>query len=637
MSQPHPASPRAALARIAAAALLLACGGDAPGTGPAAQTVASVQVTGTTTVSVGKSTALAAMPRSATGVALGSVPVTWSSSSAAIATVSAAGSVTGVSTGTATITATASGVAGSATVTVTPDDTPASITLAPAGPLALPGGATATLVPTVRASDGHVVTNAPVTYASSDGNVAAVSGNVLVAARAGTAVITATSGAATATLTVNVSVGPAAELFVRNVPAGTAGIPLSPQPVVEIRDKGGNIVTSSTAPVFATIQSGGGMLTGTTTVDAVAGVATFTNLSVVGTGGTRRLAFASPSLTPAATADFVLAPSPTPLLAMDTTVVAFTVIAGRTHALNLGVKNVGGGTLAGITVDPATYDVGSASGWLLAAIAGGTTAPTTLALLVNAATLTPGAYRGTVLVKSADASNSPLAVTVAITVINGTFLTYGTATEKLRILDAASSYTPALSARDGLGTPIATGPVTYASRAATVATVTPQGVITAVGEGSTWVVASGATSADSVFVIVPVNATGPVLRSDITTTTASAGTAITVNVYLDTRSTAVGAVSIAVGYTTALSMFSNVTWTYPGGTVGASVNPGVIRVTAASATLLTGPVALLQLRLTPIRPNAAGAVTLTVTDSVAPDGSTLLPVTTSTRIPVVVP
>jgi hypothetical protein len=68
-------------------------------------------------------------------------------------------------------------------------------------------------------------------------------------------------------------------------PSGAfTGTVFSTQPVVKITDAGGNTVTSSTASVVATIASGSGTLNGTTAVNAVAGVANFTNLKITGTG-----------------------------------------------------------------------------------------------------------------------------------------------------------------------------------------------------------------------------------------------------------------------------------------------------------------------------------------------------------------
>ncbi|MEO7454625.1 MAG: Ig-like domain-containing protein [Gemmatimonadaceae bacterium] len=638
----QPPSPRGAGRRLAfalAAALLLACGGSdspGPGTNPGGG-VASIQVSGGGTVSVGRSTTLSATARDRNGAALTGISVSWSSSAAAVATVSSTGDVTGVGVGTATITATSSGVSGSATVTVTPDDTPASIALSLAGPVTLAAGGTASLGATVRAADGHVVASAPLTYASTDANVAAVTNGVVTAGRSGTATITAASGAASASVVVTVVVGPPALLFLRNSPAGIAGGVLAPQPVIEVRDKGGNIVTTATNTVTVTM-TGGGSLTGTTVANAVAGVATFTDLAVAGGAGAHVLTFTTAGLTGTSTIDFVLTAATTPVIAMDTTSLALTAISGTTQSFALGIRNGGPNTLGGLAVTAPVDAGGSPAGWLSASIVTTTTAPTTLILLVNAVPLLPGNYRATVKVTSPVASNSPVTVSVSVTVVNGTFLTFGTPAEKLRILDVASSFAPALSARDGQGVPTATGAVSYGSRATSVATVNAQGAITAVGEGATWVVVTGTTSADSVFVVVPVSATGPVLRSDLTTTTWKVGDAVTANVYLDTRTTPVGAVTIALGYSNNTStVFSGVAFTVAAGAVGATVNPGVIRVTAASATQLTGQVPLIQFRFSTPRANSSGVITLTVTEIVAPDGSNLLARTTSTRIPVIVP
>ena len=63
----------------------------------------------------------------------------------------------------------------------------------------------------------------------------------------------------------------------------TAGAAIAPAVTVEIRDGNGNVVTTSTASVTVAIgtnPSVTGVLSGTTTLNAVAGVATFSNLSI---------------------------------------------------------------------------------------------------------------------------------------------------------------------------------------------------------------------------------------------------------------------------------------------------------------------------------------------------------------------
>jgi hypothetical protein len=57
---------------------------------------------------------------------------------------------------------------------------------------------------------------------------------------------------------------------------------------MNLLDGDGALMTTSTAAVTATIQSGaGGVLGGTTTVNAVGGVATFSNLTLTGLVGNK--------------------------------------------------------------------------------------------------------------------------------------------------------------------------------------------------------------------------------------------------------------------------------------------------------------------------------------------------------------
>ena len=73
--------------------------------------------------------------------------------------------------------------------------------------------------------------------------------------------------------------------------ASTGGIPgglLIPQPVVQVRDASGNRVPSAAIQVTASITGAGGTLAGTTTITAMNGVATFTDLRIRHqTGGPR--------------------------------------------------------------------------------------------------------------------------------------------------------------------------------------------------------------------------------------------------------------------------------------------------------------------------------------------------------------
>jgi 6-phosphogluconolactonase (cycloisomerase 2 family)/uncharacterized protein YjdB len=133
--------------------------------------------------------------------------VTWTSSSAAIATVSSGGVVTAMGVGSATITATQAGVSASTTVTVTPA-TLTGITITPPNS-AIASGTSKQLIATGDFSDGTTQNlTAFVTWTSSNPSVAAVSNTagsqgLVTGSGAGGARITATySGVSGSTLMV---------------------------------------------------------------------------------------------------------------------------------------------------------------------------------------------------------------------------------------------------------------------------------------------------------------------------------------------------------------------------------------------------------------------------------------------------
>jgi hypothetical protein len=89
---------------------------------------------------------------------------------------------------------------------------------------------------------------------------------------------------------------PARAVAITTQPTGAAsGSALGTQPVIRIVDSSGTTVTSN-VNVVASIASGTGTLSGTTTVAASNGIATFTDLVVTGTAGTFTLTFTATSL-----------------------------------------------------------------------------------------------------------------------------------------------------------------------------------------------------------------------------------------------------------------------------------------------------------------------------------------------------
>lgn len=216
---------------------------------------------------------------------------------------------------------------------------------------------------------------------------------------------------------------------------------------------------------------------------------------------------------------------------------------------------------------------------------------------------------------------------------------FGSATEKIRIVDIGSTFTPTFTGATA-------GSTTLTSRATSVATVDAQGTISGVGEGQAWIAATAAGFApDSIYVIVPRNSTGPVLRTDLTAYNAKAGTTVVFNVILDTRSTPIGGAELTVGYTNNPVVFTavNVTTTGSPAPLLSNLQSGLFRLSLASGSALGGQLSILRFTFTaPVTigaaliPNRSGYLILTLIDLVDPTGADLLPVSTSMRIPIIV-
>lgn len=236
--------------------------------------------------------------------------MTWSSNSAAVATVSASGLVTAVASGSATISATASGVTGTAIVTVALVPV-ASVTVTPGAPNMLVGDAL-TLTATARDAAGNVLSGRPTTWTSSNTSVATVvaATGVVTAVATGAATISATVDGVSSSVAVTISATPVASV---TLAPGSASIYQGQQTgfIATARDAGGNVIsraitwsTSSTAVIVNVTQ--GGVVTainpGTVSVVATAVGA--------GAGGTNVSDTASVTVSLVPVASMTLAPKP---------------------------------------------------------------------------------------------------------------------------------------------------------------------------------------------------------------------------------------------------------------------------------------------------------------------------------------
>jgi len=140
----------------------------------------------------------------------------------------------------------------------------------------------------------------------------------------------------------NVTVGTATQVVLTTQSVGTeSGVAFTTQPVLEIRDSGGNKVATSSASVSASVGVGAS-LDGTKIVSASSGVAAYSNLGISGTAGTSyTITYSSPGLSPA--------------------VQAVTPTVGPATKLLIDTQPVGAGAGAALATQPVVHVVDSGS------------------------------------------------------------------------------------------------------------------------------------------------------------------------------------------------------------------------------------------------------------------------------------
>lgn len=143
---------------------------------------------------------------------------------------------------------------------------------------------------------------------------------------------------------------PASQLAIATQPGGAVSDQaFSTQPVIQIRNPSGAVVTTATNAVTATVFSGTGVLIGTTTVNAVNGVATFSNLGISGTGA-HVITFAAVGLA-SANSNSITVTSPPGIRLLVNPVSLATVTAGQniTIPMVLDMSGASGQNVAALT------------------------------------------------------------------------------------------------------------------------------------------------------------------------------------------------------------------------------------------------------------------------------------------------
>ena len=176
------------------------------------------------------------------------------------------------------------------------------------------------------------------------------------------------AGAGTATsssFTVTSSIGPPTQLNIATQPSGAvSGTSFTTQPVVQVRDAQGAVVPGTSPAVSAVIASGSGTLSGTTTVNAVNGIATFTDLLVTGTGP-HALTFTSSGMVSATSLGFTVSST----VGAGTQLGIVTQPGGAVSGANFTTQPVvqvrdGNNVLVSSSTAPVTAAIASGSGTL---------------------------------------------------------------------------------------------------------------------------------------------------------------------------------------------------------------------------------------------------------------------------------
>ena len=309
-------------AGLAALGVLTSCGNGGDG-------IADVLLVATVEVSpasgslvLGGTAQLTATPKTASGLVVPGRAVAWSSSNAASVSVAPTGVITANALGgPVRITATVDGVSGEALITVQPFPI-ARIEVTPPQAGVLVGGSTE-LVATAYDAQGQPLPDRIPVWTSSAPSIAAVTstGIVLGMTEGGPVTITATAEGKSGTALITVAPRPATRLgFVQQPGSATAGQSLAPAVRVAVQNDLGGTVANAAHTVTLALGSnpGSATLSGTTSVQAINGIATFPNLSLDKAGAGYTLIATATNLAPATSTGFNNGAGPASQLTLTT-------------------------------------------------------------------------------------------------------------------------------------------------------------------------------------------------------------------------------------------------------------------------------------------------------------------------------
>ena len=318
----------ARVGRVLLVAMLLGSCKDSTSPGPTR--VASLALTADNpTIVVGKTGQLTATAKDAGGNVLSGRQVTYTSSTPAVAVVSAAGVVTGLAPGQSVIVAQSEGQMAGLIVTVILEPV-ATVTLSGGNSVLV--GSTLPLTATLRNSAGAVLSGRRVEWSSSNSSIATVGteGNV-VGVSPGSATITASAGGQSASLPITVLPVPVARVDVQPASASVAA-GQTVQYIAVLRDANGNVLFGRDV----TWSTGNSTLARVDAAGVVTGIAPGTTAVTASAEG--RTGSASVVVTPASVAQVVVSP------------LTFTVFTGASQQLAVVLRDPLGAVLTGRNV-----------------------------------------------------------------------------------------------------------------------------------------------------------------------------------------------------------------------------------------------------------------------------------------------
>ncbi len=410
-----------------------------------------------------------------------------------------------------TLAASATGLAAGASVpfTVVAGPPTQMVLVSGGGQTALAGTALQPIVVRVNDAQGNGIGGVALTFAVASGGGAVLPTSATTDAT-GSATTAWTLGGAGGTQTMTVSAtglgtltvsatatgGSTNQLAISTPPTPTqvAGVTFSPAVVVQAKDALGAVQVGFTGAVTATVASGpaGAVLGGTTIVNAVAGVATFSALRLDKTG-IYTLQFAATGYASAVTTNITVGPGAARVISADSGN-AQTGAAGAALPQKLVV----------VVTDSLGNPVGGvALAWTVATGGGSLSGQTTTsdvngrARAVWTLGITPGAQ--SVTVTSTGLIGSPVTFTATA---QGTIATTVVSPQLDTIVSLNATRTITAQAKDGAGSNM-TGTFTWASRTPSVATVNASGVVTSLANGTSYIVATEAGGTrDSALIVV---------------------------------------------------------------------------------------------------------------------------------------